>query len=106
MADLIYAAVLEKFTGEQFNETFDFDGTIPESTTVVTAAVTVTKSDGTDATSTVYVSKSISSDVVTVTLRSGSEETAYLVHVSVAASDTTPAVLNKLLNVTAHGLYR
>lgn len=106
MADLLYAAVLEKFTGEQFDEDFDFDGTIPEGTTVVSADVTVTETDGTDATEDVYIDQAISSDVVTVTLHTGSTETAYLVRVEVAASDTTPAVLSKLLNVTAPGLYR
>lgn len=106
MADLLYAAVLERFTGEQFNEEFEFDGIIPESTSVNTATVTVTKQDGTDATSTVYVSKSISGTVVTVTLRSGSEETSYIIKVAVVASDTTPTMRVKLLNVSLPGVYR
>lgn len=106
MADLLYAAVLERSTGEQFDEEFEFSGFIPEGTTVNTATVTVTKQDGTDATSSVYISKSISGTTVTVTLNSRTEETAYLVKVAVAASDTTPTVRTKLLNVTSPGVYR
>ena len=106
MADLLYAAIIEKMTGETFDEVFDFDGIIPEGKTVVTAVVTVTRVDGTDATSTVYVSQTISSATVTVKLRSGAVETAYLIKVAVTASDTSTAVQTKLLNVSAPGVYR
>ncbi len=106
MADLLYAAVIEKFTGEQFDEDFDFDGIIPEGTTVTTATVTVAKVDGTDATSTVFKDKTVSGSVVTVTLYTGTSETGYVVKVVVAASDTSPANQTKLLNVTEPGAYR
>jgi len=106
MADLLYQSVLEKFTGEQFNEAFNFDGVIPENTTVTTASVLVTKADGTDATATVFKAKSISSTTVTVTLYTGTTEASYIVQVTVAASDTTPQRMVKLLNVTAAGVYR
>lgn len=106
MADLLYTAILEKMTGETFDEVFDFDGIIPESRTVVTATVTVTKVDGTDATASVYVSKTISSATVTVKLNTGSTETAYLIRVAVVVSDASTAVQTKLLNVTTPGVYR
>ena len=106
MADLLYAGVLERFTGEQFSEEFEFSGYIPASTTVNTATVTITSVDGTDVTSSVFVSKSISSTTVTVTLNTGSTETGYLVKVAVVASDLTPQVQTKLLNVTSPGIYR
>lgn len=106
MADLIYAAILEKFPGEQFTEDFDFNGFIPESTTVVTASVTVTKNDGTDATDTIYKSKTISGTVVSVVLYTSTADAGYTVSVSVVASDTSPCQLTKLVNVTTPGVYR
>lgn len=106
MADLLYKTVLEKFTGEQFDEDFDFAGVIPENTTVRSATVTVTKQDGTNSTDTVYIGQSIATTIVTVTLYTGTEETAYIVKVVVTASDLTPAVQTKLLNVTGFGVYR
>ena len=106
MADLAYQAVLEKFTGEEFDEAFEFDGFIPENTTVNTASATATKIDGTDATAAVVQAVSKSGTIVTVTLNTGSVETAYLIKVTVAASDATPSVQVKLLNVTSPGVYR
>mgnify|MGYP001615684848 CR=1 FL=1 len=106
MADLIYQAVLEKFTGEQFDEEFKFDGIIPENTTVTAEVVTATKVDGTNVTDTVIVATSHATTIVTVTLNTGSEETAYLILVRVTASDLTPQVQSKILNVTSPGIYR
>lgn len=106
MADLLYAGVLEKFTGEQFDEDFDFSGVIPEGTTVASATVTVINANGSDATPDVFVSKSIATTIVTVTLNTGSTETAYIVKVTVAASDATPALMVKLMHVTSPGVYR
>lgn len=106
MADLLYQAVLEKFTSEQFDEEFEFDGFIPENTTVNTKTVTATKIDGTDATAAVVITSSKSGTIVTVTLNTGSEETAYIIKVAVTASDATPSVLIKLMNVTSPGVYR
>lgn len=106
MADLMYAAVLEKSTGEQFSEEFEFDGYIPESTTVSTFTVAVTKVDGTDKTTEVVDSSSKSGTVVTVVLKTLTEETAYTVTVSVVASNLAPGKQSKLLNVTSPGAYR
>jgi hypothetical protein len=106
MADLLYQAVLEKITGEQFDEEFEFDGFIPESTNVNSRTVSATKVDGTDATSAVVISSSYSGTVVTVTLNTGSTETAYIIKVAVVATDATPSVMVKLLNVTSPGVYR
>jgi hypothetical protein len=106
MADLLYQAVLEKFTGEEFNETFDFEGFIPESNTVASRVVTATRMDGVDATAAVIVSSSISSDTVVVTIRTGSTETGYIIKVTVLSSTNTPAVQIKLLHVTSPGAYR
>ena len=105
MADLLYQAVLERFTGEEFDEIFDFDGIIPESTTVTSHTVQVTRKDGTNVTDTVKVSSSHATTIVTVTLNTGSEETSYIVKVSVVASDLTPAVRAKLLHVTDFGAF-
>ena len=106
MADLLYTAVLEKFVGEQFDEDFDFDGFIPESTNVVGAVVTVTSTAGTDVTDTIHVSHSISGTVVTVTLRAGSSEAGYIVKVVATSTSNVPSVQLKLLNVTAPGVFR
>lgn len=106
MADLLYNAVLEKLTGEQFDEAFEFDGIIPESTSVTYRVVTVTKIDGTDATAEVAITSTFSGSIVTVTLNTGSDETSYIIKVSVHASDATPAVMVKLLNVSLPGAYR
>lgn len=106
MADLLYNAVMEKLTGEQFDEEFEFDGIIPESTTVTYRTITATKADGTDATTAVAISSSFSGSIVTVTLNTGSVETSYVVKVVVHASDATPAVMTKLLNVSLPGAYR
>ena len=106
MADLLYQGVLEKFTSEQFDEDFEFDGVIPENTNVNTKTVTATKIDGTDDTAAVVITSSKSGTVVTVTLNTGSEETAYIIKVAVTATDATPSVLTKLLNVTSPGIYR
>ena len=106
MADLLYNGVLEKLTGEQFDEEFEFDGIIPESTTVTYRTVTVTKANGMDATATAAISSSFTGSIVTVTLNTGSVETSYIIRVSVHASDATPAVMIKLLNVSLPGAYR
>ena len=106
MADLLYTSVLEKFAGEQFDEEFDFDGFIPESTSVSSAVVTVVTSTGADVTEDKVVSYSISGTVVTVTLSMGSEEAVYLIKVVATSSTNVPSVQLKLLNVTSPGVFR
>lgn len=106
MADLLYASVLEKSTQEQFDEGFEFNGIIPESTTVFSRSVSATRIDGVDVTDEVVVGSSFSGTIVTVTLATGAEDTAYLIRVAVESSTGTPSVLTKLLNVTEPGVYR
>jgi hypothetical protein len=106
MADLLYTAVLEKFAGEQFDEAFDFDGFIPESTSVVSTVITAISTTGVDITADVVVSSSISGDIVTVTLRAGTEERAYFVKVVATSSSNIPSVQVKLFNITAPGIFR
>lgn len=105
MADLLYMDVVERFVGEQFNETFDFSGIIPASTTVRSAVVTVTKNDGTDLTGTVLISQSLSTTIVTCTLLMPTSECSLVVKVAVVASDLTPSARAKLFNVSAFGVY-
>ncbi len=106
MADLLYQDVIEKITGEQFDETFDFNGIIPESTTVSSHVVTVTRMDGVDVSSSAVIESSHATTIVTVTLNTLSIDTGYLIKVTVQASDLTPAGMVKLLNVTVPGAYR
>ena len=106
MADLLYQAVLEKVTGEQFDEDFEFSGFIPEGTTVSSAVVLVVNSSGVDVTADRFVSKSISGTVVTVSLSAGAVEDGYVVKVTATSTSAVPSVQTKLLNVTAPGVYR
>ena len=106
MADLLYTAVLEKFAGEQFDEAFDFDGFIPESTNVSSAVVTAVSTLGADITADVVLATAISGTVVTVTLRAGSAETAYIVKVVATSTSNVPSVQVKLFNITAPGVFR
>jgi len=106
MADLLYTAVLERFTDEQFDEDFEFSGFIPESTTVFSAVVSAINSTGANVTDDRVVTHSISGTVVTVTLRAGSTEGPYLIKVVATSTSNVPSVQTKLLNVTAPGLYR
>jgi len=106
MADLLYAGVIEKITGEKWDEAFDFSGVIPESTTITYFTVTVKRADGVLSPDSYNAdASSASSQTVTVSLNSLTSETSYIIDVSVKASDTTPAHLTKLLNVTAPGVY-
>lgn len=106
MADLLYQAVLERITGEQFDEEFEFDGFIPESTTVTSHVVTVTRADGVLVTDDVVVESSQATTIVTVTLKTLTTDTSYLIKVTVVASDLTPAAQTKIMNVTAPGIFR
>lgn len=106
MADLLYNAVIEKITGEQFDEEFEFEGFIPEDTTVSSHVVTVTRADGEDVTEDVVVESSHATTIVTVTLKTLTTDTSYLIKVTVTASDLTPSAQVKLMNVTAPGVFR
>lgn len=106
MADLLYTAVLERFAGEQFDEEFDFDGFIPESTNVSSAVVTAISSSGADVTADVVLATAISGTVVTVTLLAGYDEGAYFVKVVATSTSNVPSVQVKLFNITAPGVFR
>ena len=106
MADLLYTGVLDKFAGEQFDEEFDFDGFIPESTNVNSAVVTAVSTLGADITADKVISYSISGTVVTVTLLAGSDEGAYFVKVVATSTSNVPSVQVKLFNITAPGVFR
>jgi methionine-rich copper-binding protein CopC len=105
MPDLVYRKVIEKLTNEQWDETFDFSGIIPESTNVVSYTVTATKEDGTDVSDSMVISDSVATTIVTVTLNSLTAAASYTVRVNAVATDTTPAVMIKLLNVSKAGVY-
>ena len=105
MADLLYMDVIERFTGEQFDEAFAFSGIVPEGTSVNTATVTITQSDGTSLTDSVLINKTISSTTVTLTLKMPSSECSFVVKVAVVASDLTPSVRAKLFNVSSLGVF-
>jgi len=106
MADLLYTAVLERFTDEQFDEEFEFDGFIPENTDVNSAVVSATNSTGTNVTDDLIVTYSVSGSVVTVTILAPASEGPYLIKVVATSTSNVPTVQVKLLNVTAPGLYR
>ena len=106
MADLLYTAVLERFAGEQFDEEFDFDGFIPESTNVSSAVVTAISSSGADVTADVVLATAISGTVVTVTIDTGLGEAWYVIKVVATSTSNVPSVQLKQLNVTSPGGYR
>lgn len=106
MADLLYNAVLEKYAEGDFDEVFEFDGIIPESTTVTDKTVTVTRDDGVDVTDSLVSAVSHSGTTVTVSIHPGTTETAYAIKVVVTASDLSQSVMLKLLNVVSAGVYR
>jgi len=105
MADLLYSAVLEKTTGEQFSEEFDFDGIIPENTSVTDHEVEVRRADGVLATDDVVESSSHATTIVTVVLNTLETETAYVIKVSVVTSNLSYARQHKLLNVVNPGVF-
>lgn len=105
MPDLVYLDVIEKYPGEEYNETFEFSGIVNESKTVVSATVTATKSDGTDVTSDMIGEVSVSSTTVTVPIKTLSAEASYIIRVNVIASDTFKYSRSKLLHVAAPGAY-
>lgn len=108
MADLIYGAVLERFTDEEFDDSFEFEGMLPESDRIGDiTSVTATKVDGTDATDDVIIGYSSTGTALVVTLNTGSTETAYVIVAIITSLLTAaPFTMTKLLNVTATGLYR
>ena len=106
MADLIYTRVIERSTNEDFDEEFDFDGFIPENTTVTDQDVTITRADGTIVTDDVLLSASHATTIVTLSLRTGSSDTAYIITVKATASNQSQSIQTKLLNVSAPGVYR
>jgi len=106
MADLLYLDTIEKLTGEQWTEQFDFNGIIPENTTVASHGITVLRNDGTDVTSSVVDSSSHATTIVSVVLKSLTSEASYLIKVTGKASDNTDFARAKLLHVTPLGAYK
>lgn len=105
MADLLYAAVLEKLSGNSFTEDFDFDGIVPEGITVSSVANSVFNAAGTTTTGVVTAS-SLSSPVATLTINTGSSEQSYLIKCVATGSNSKTYTLTKLMNVSLPGVYR